>query len=147
LPIGAATLRYASEKGPASGAKVPLGGLRDLEGPTPNELYVVGEFYVANETWQTEVYALRRGQWVEASSYVSRLHLRGDASVLGYTEGESIHAGAYFDAVAGTDESPSFTPLLEHADKAGAGPDTLDTTFGPMGVQVVDYDVARYGAL
>ncbi|MCB9569819.1 MAG: hypothetical protein H6710_21810 [Myxococcales bacterium] len=146
LPIGADELSYVDELGPDPAAKMPIGALRGLAGRSPRELYVVADLYVAMESWQTHVFALRGRRWVATRSYVRELYPRGDG-VLGYTADAWGHRFPFFEVIAGRLRAPSFTPILEVADAAGAGPSTLDETFGPPGIDVVDHDVPRVGSI
>ncbi|MEZ4382954.1 MAG: hypothetical protein R3A79_16630 [Nannocystaceae bacterium] len=147
LPIGASVLRYASPKGPASGAKVPIAALRAIGGLGPRELFVVAELNVANETWDDSLFELRGRRWKEASGSGSALYPRGDAGVLGYEGSEEERDVSYFSAVAGPVRAPELEVILEHAHAAGAGPDTLDDIFGPPGIDVYDYAVSRRGPI
>ncbi|MCA9660534.1 MAG: hypothetical protein KC486_19490, partial [Myxococcales bacterium] len=147
LPIGASALRYASPKGPASDAKVPIAALREIGGLGPRKLFVVAELNVANENWDDRLFALRGRRWKEAGYFVSELYPRGDAGVLGYAGSEEERDVSQFSAVAGSIRAPDLEVILEHAHAAGAGPDTLDDIFGPPGIDVYDYAVSRRGPI
>lgn len=147
LPIGASVLRYASPKGPASGAKVPIAALRAIGGLGPRKLFVVAELNVANENWDDTLFELRGRRWKEASGSGSELFLRGDAGVLGYEGSEEERDVSYFSAVAGPIRAPDLEVILEKAHAAGAGEDTLDEIFGPPGIDVYDYAVSRRGPI
>lgn len=126
---------------------LPLGHVLDLAGPDPDDLYLLASFHYYGESWRSRVYHYRGGRWSATAVEGSQeLFPWGTDAVLAFGR---AGLGLVAPELRRLPEDPAlssyFTPLLEHAARAGAGVGATEEGVGHTGVKVLALDVARHG--